>query len=86
MRERNTRGEREREEGGRKEDRENKAEKETHLESEEGRAGGMYYATKTFEKHLSHVLWIPSGSFPKPFTKRGLEVSPWSLEEAGPQG
>ena len=46
----------------------------------------MYYATKTFEKHLSHVLWIPSGSLPKPFTKRGLEVSPWSLEEAGPEG
>lgn len=31
MRERNTRREREREEGGRKEDRENKAEKDTHL-------------------------------------------------------
>lgn len=46
----------------------------------------MYHAAKTSEKHLSHVLWIPSGSLPKPFTKRGLEVSPWSLEEAGPQG
>lgn len=60
--------------------------KKRQRESEEGRAGGMYHAAKTSEKHLSHVLWIPSGSLPKPFTKRGLEVSPWSLEEAGPQG
>lgn len=31
----------------------------------------MYHATEIFEKNLSAVLWTPSGSFPKPFTKRG---------------
>ena len=60
--------ERKRKEVGRKTGK-TRQKKETHLDLEEGRAGGMYHATKTFENVCLLSSGFPVAPFPKPLLR-----------------